>query len=72
MEAGSLEEPNAAVWFGFGKIAEEYGERQIAQQIYARVEKPKTDGPGSNYSLAQQRLQVLKKASVAVSTNEGK
>jgi hypothetical protein len=31
-----------------------------AQTMYARVEKPDVDGPGSNYSLAQQRLAQLK------------
>jgi len=72
LDAGSLEEPNAAVWFGFGKIAEEYGEAQTAQLIYSRVEKPKTDSPGSNYSLAQQRLQALKNLSITASTTAGK
>ena len=72
MDTASMEEPDAQIWFGFGQLAEEYGELQAAQAIYARVEKPAIDGPGSSYSLAQQRLLALKNASVTAARNAAK
>jgi transglutaminase-like putative cysteine protease/tetratricopeptide (TPR) repeat protein len=72
MDAVPMEEPDSEIWFGFGKLAEQYGELQAAQAIYARVEKPATDGPGSSYSMAQQRLLVLRNASVTSAKNAGK
>jgi transglutaminase-like putative cysteine protease/Tfp pilus assembly protein PilF len=62
MEAGSLEEPNSAVWLALGEIAEQYGEVDAARAMYARVEKEQVDYPGSNHALAQQHLQALKNA----------
>lgn len=63
MDAAYLEKPNSAIWFGFAKLAEQYGEIQTAQTLYQRVEKPKQDTPGSNYALAQARLLALKNSS---------
>ena len=60
MDVASMEEPDSQVWFGFGMLAEQYGESQIAQLMFSRVEKPKIDGPGSSYSLAQSHLLALK------------
>jgi tetratricopeptide (TPR) repeat protein len=68
MDVDSMEEPNAAIWFGLGKLAEQYGETQSAQLIYSRVEKPKVEAPGSNYSLAQMRLAVLKAPAASAGT----
>jgi transglutaminase-like putative cysteine protease/Tfp pilus assembly protein PilF len=65
MDAGELEEPDSSVWLALGQIAEEYGENDAAQTMYARVEKPDVDGPGSNYGLAQQRLAGLKTPAAA-------
>ena len=55
-----LEEPNSQVLFGFGLIAEQYGEFEAAAKLYARSPKPKLDGPGSTYALAQKRLAALR------------
>jgi tetratricopeptide (TPR) repeat protein/transglutaminase-like putative cysteine protease len=65
MEVAYMEKPDSAIWFGFGKLAEQYGETQDAQLIYGRVEKPKLDTPGSSYALAQARLLALKNATSA-------
>jgi transglutaminase-like putative cysteine protease/Flp pilus assembly protein TadD len=62
MEAGSIEEPESAVWLALGEIAEQYGETDAARTMYARVEKQDLEGPTSNYVLAQQRLADLKTA----------
>jgi Tfp pilus assembly protein PilF len=65
MEAGEMEEPESSVWLALGEIAQEYGENDAAQTMYARVEKPDVDGPGSNYALAQLRLAELKTPAAA-------
>jgi transglutaminase-like putative cysteine protease/Tfp pilus assembly protein PilF len=65
LDAGEMEEPESSVWLALGEIAEEYGENDAAQVMYARVEKPDVDGPGSNYALAQQRLAELKTPATA-------
>jgi transglutaminase-like putative cysteine protease/Flp pilus assembly protein TadD len=62
MTAADLEEPNSAVWFGFGEIADQYGEIEAARTLYSRVEKSKMEAPGTNYSLAQKRLEALRAA----------
>jgi tetratricopeptide (TPR) repeat protein len=60
MDAAKMEEPESEVWFAYGKIAEQYGEVEAARTMYARVEKPESEYPGSSYELAQKRLLVLK------------
>jgi tetratricopeptide (TPR) repeat protein len=40
MSASNLEEPTGNLWYSFGRIAEQYGEREIALQDYARVKAP--------------------------------
>jgi len=61
MDLAVLDEPDADYWYAFGRIAEQYGEREIALSDYARVTKPKTaiEIPGSTYHLAQTRLKIL-------------
>jgi tetratricopeptide (TPR) repeat protein len=61
MDLLSLDEPNPIYWYAFGRIAEQYGEREIATADYARVTKPKKamQIPESSYRLAQDRLKVL-------------
>jgi tetratricopeptide (TPR) repeat protein len=61
MTAQNLEEPNEAVWFGFGLIAEQYGVNDAAEKMFKLVEKPKIDQPTSTYALAQQHLAALHK-----------
>jgi len=60
MDDGHLEQPNSEIWFGFGLIAEQYGVFDAAEKMLARVEKPKTEYPGSSYGLAQEHLARLK------------
>ena len=60
IDALHLEEPDSEVWFGFGLIAEQYGEFEAAAKMFARTEKPKSEYPGTSYALAQQHLAALR------------
>ncbi|HLY97901.1 MAG TPA: DUF3857 domain-containing protein [Candidatus Angelobacter sp.] len=71
IEAAHEDEPNSEIWFGFGKIAEQYGELDAARALYGRMEKPKTIYPGSSYVLAQQRLAALQNYGVSANRNAG-
>jgi len=64
MYAGSLTEPNAAVWYVLGLIYEQYGAKTAALDAYRKVEAHELDGhtyidPTSTYVLAQARLKDL-------------
>jgi tetratricopeptide (TPR) repeat protein/transglutaminase-like putative cysteine protease len=61
MDLLNLDEPDDNYWYAFGRIAEQYGERDAAIADYNRVAKPKRsiEIPSSSYRLAQTRLQVL-------------
>jgi Tfp pilus assembly protein PilF len=72
MDVASLPEPDSSVWLALAEIAEQYGEADAARTMYARVEKEESEAPASNYSLAQQRLLVLKNASVIAARNSAK
>ena len=62
MNAQGLEDPNGAVWFGFGLIAEQYGVLDAAEKMYERVEKPKLEFPDAKtHAIAQHRLAALGK-----------
>jgi transglutaminase-like putative cysteine protease/tetratricopeptide (TPR) repeat protein len=58
-----LDEPDENYWYAFGRIAEQYGERDAAAADYHRVAKPakaiEVVLPDSSYALAQVRLQAL-------------
>jgi tetratricopeptide (TPR) repeat protein len=62
MDLRNLDEPNPDFWYAFGRIAEQYGERDIALSDYAKVTKPKRaiEIPDSSYRLAQIRLKALR------------
>ncbi|HEY4841983.1 MAG TPA: DUF3857 domain-containing protein [Terriglobales bacterium] len=62
MDATGLDEPNADYWYAFGRIAEQYGERDAALADYARVTKPReaVEIPDSTYRLAQIRIEALR------------
>lgn len=62
MDSLNLDEPDDNYWYAFGRIAEQYGERDAAIADYARVTKPKRpiEIPDSSYRLAQIRLQTLR------------
>jgi tetratricopeptide (TPR) repeat protein len=61
MDDMNLDEPNDAYWYAFGRIAEQYGEREIAIADYRKLEKPKRtlEIPTSTYRLAQMRLKII-------------
>ncbi|MGD0629867.1 MAG: hypothetical protein ABR987_10960, partial [Terracidiphilus sp.] len=61
MDDLNLDEPDDDYWYAFGRIAEQYGERETAIADYRKLEKPKEilALPTSSYRLAQTRLKVL-------------
>jgi tetratricopeptide (TPR) repeat protein len=62
MDLLNLDEPNPNYWYAFGRIAEQYGERDVAIANYARVTKPESavEIPDSTYYLAKARLRSLR------------
>jgi transglutaminase-like putative cysteine protease/tetratricopeptide (TPR) repeat protein len=63
MDVAGMDEPNEAFWYAFGRIAEQYGELEVARADYARLTKPKKaiQIPDSSYQLAQNRLKKMAK-----------
>jgi tetratricopeptide (TPR) repeat protein/transglutaminase-like putative cysteine protease len=61
MDDWNLDEPNDEVWYVLGRIAEQYGERDIAIADYRKLEKPKEvlTLPTSTWKLAQIRLKAM-------------
>jgi tetratricopeptide (TPR) repeat protein len=61
MDDWNLDEPNDEVWYVLGRIAEQYGEREIAIADYHKLEKPKEvlSLPTSTWKLAQIRLKAM-------------
>lgn len=60
MSAGHIEEPDSAIWYGFGRIYEAYGESEAAVAAYRQVKKPNgVIGPTDTFVLAQSRLKAL-------------
>ena len=59
-----MDELDANYWYGFGRIAEQYGETEAASADYQKAKKPRDDlqVPGSSYALAQKRLAAMKSA----------
>lgn len=61
MDDLNLDEPDDDYWYAFGRIAEQYGEREVAIADYRKLEKPKdaTLISTSTYQLAQNRLKAM-------------
>jgi tetratricopeptide (TPR) repeat protein len=61
MDELNLDEPNDDYWYAFGRIAEQYGEREVAIADYRKLEKPKDPLliSTSTYQLAQNRLKAM-------------
>jgi tetratricopeptide (TPR) repeat protein len=61
MDDLNLDEPNDDFWYAFGRIAEQYGEREIAIADYRKLHAPKfsLEIPTSSYTLAQMRLKAM-------------
>lgn len=71
MDLQDLDEPDSSYWYAFGRVAEQYGEGEIALADYGRVDRPtgSLQLADSTYQLAQTRsrtshanLQALKAA----------
>ncbi len=62
MDELNLDEPNDDYWFAFGRIAEQYGEHDIAAADYRKLQKPKQvlAVSSSSWELAQMRLKEMK------------
>ncbi len=61
MDAAGMSQPNEAVWYGFARVAEDYGLTEVALSLYGRVGKTKNDDmPTSTYNLARHREQMLR------------
>ena len=61
MDDLNLDEPDDDYWYAFGRIAEQYGEREVAIADYRKLEKPKEEMliSTSTYQLAQNRLKAM-------------
>ena len=61
MDDWNLDEPNDEVWYVLGRIAEQYGERDIAIADYRKLKKPERvlAIPTSTWRLAQMRLTAM-------------
>ena len=62
MEQLSIEKPDDSSWYGFGLVAEAYGDAGSARDYYSQVQKPKTGviQASSVYALSRARLAALK------------
>jgi tetratricopeptide (TPR) repeat protein len=62
MEMVGIDRPDNSAWYGFGLVAEAYGDRESARDYYAKVEKPKKGiiEASSVYALSQARIAALK------------
>ncbi len=61
MDQLGLDQPNDSSWYGFGLIAEAYGDHESARDYYAKVARPEKGVivASSVYALSQARLAVL-------------
>ena len=60
LDSSRIGEPNSALWYGFGRLAELYGQYDAALDDYKRVETPEIDDAFATYNLTQHRVQALK------------
>jgi tetratricopeptide (TPR) repeat protein len=61
MAARNMLDPSSEFWYAFGRVAEQYGERDIALADYAKVTPPEDESLTyqSSYELAQRRIKAL-------------
>ncbi len=61
MEQVGIDKPDDSAWYGFGLVAEAYGDAESARDYYAHVQKPRKGviQPSSVYALSQARLAAL-------------
>jgi tetratricopeptide (TPR) repeat protein/transglutaminase-like putative cysteine protease len=62
MDDAGIDEPDPAIWYVFGRIAEQCGRMDAAVKAYQRIEKDQDEEPRANstYNLAQRRLALIK------------
>jgi hypothetical protein len=62
MEQLSIEKPDDSSWYGFGLVAEAYGDADSARDYYAHVQRPKKGviQASSVYALSQARITALR------------
>ena len=63
LETGDRDEPQPSDWYVVGRIAEDYGLRDVAQQTYRRIKRPDKVGPIDTWKLVERRLAPLEKLS---------
>ncbi|HET9865391.1 MAG TPA: hypothetical protein VFP37_18280, partial [Steroidobacteraceae bacterium] len=61
MEQVGIDQPDDSAWYGFGLVAEAYGDTESARDYYTHVQKPEKGviQASSVYALSQARLRVL-------------
>jgi hypothetical protein len=61
MEQVGITHPDDSAWYGFGLVAEAYGDAESARDYYTHVQKPKKGviQASSVYALSQARLAAL-------------
>jgi tetratricopeptide (TPR) repeat protein len=61
MEQVGIAEPDDSAWYGFGLVAEAYGDAESARDYYAHVQRPRKGviQASSVYALSQARLKAL-------------
>ena len=61
MEQVGIDKPDDSAWYGFGLVAEAYGDAESARDYYGHVQKPKKGvvQASSVYALSQARLRAL-------------
>ena len=62
MDSNGLPQPDADLWYVYGRLAQRFGEAEAALAYYNRVTKPENDLPGSTYSLTTRHAAELKPA----------
>ena len=64
-----VDQPNDAIWFGFGRIAEQYGLNDVALSFYQKVGDTPPSRPGSPFNLAQLREKLIRSTASPVTTS---
>jgi tetratricopeptide (TPR) repeat protein len=64
LEVAHMDEPDESVWYGFGRIAEQYGEYGAAHDAYKRVESDETKKDNEPGSLSTLNLMLSRMKAV--------
>ncbi len=74
MDQVGITKPDDSAWYGFGLVAEAYGDTESARDYYSQVQKPAKGviQASSVYALSQARLVALKKGSELFLSDSGR